>query len=127
MLRAALAITGAYIALDRLLPLAGAVAGDHLIVLAVSGIAWATASACLALGLQTSRVGAGVATIEVISILLTIAAPGFAAKTFMPHLFTAAVALAIALTGPGAYSVDARLFGRREIVLAPPLDQRPGR
>ena len=29
----------------------------------------------------------------------------------------AAVAVALALLGPGAYSVDARLFGRREIVI----------
>jgi hypothetical protein len=30
------------------------------------------------------------------------------------------VAIAIALLGPGALSVDARLFGRREIVISPP-------
>lgn len=31
--------------------------------------------------------------------------------------FVAATALALALLGPGAFSVDARLFGRREIVI----------
>lgn len=35
----------------------------------------------------------------------------------------AAVAVAVALSGPGAFSVDARLFGRREIVI-PPVGKR---
>lgn len=33
--------------------------------------------------------------------------------------FAVAAALAIVLTGPGALSLDARLFGRREIVIPP--------
>jgi uncharacterized membrane protein YphA (DoxX/SURF4 family) len=36
-------------------------------------------------------------------------------------------ALALAVLGPGAYSVDARLFGRREIIIpeqSPPADRR---
>ena len=33
-------------------------------------------------------------------------------------LLAPATALAVALLGPGAYSVDARLFGRREIVVS---------
>jgi uncharacterized membrane protein YphA (DoxX/SURF4 family) len=32
-----------------------------------------------------------------------------------------ALALALAMTGPGAYSIDARLFGRQEIVIPPAL------
>lgn len=31
--------------------------------------------------------------------------------------YIAAIAFALALLGPGAFSVDARLFGRREIVI----------
>jgi len=31
--------------------------------------------------------------------------------------FTGAVAVALALLGPGAFSLDARLFGRREVVI----------
>jgi hypothetical protein len=31
--------------------------------------------------------------------------------------YVAAIAIALALLGPGAFSVDARLFGRREIVI----------
>lgn len=35
------------------------------------------------------------------------------------RLCVIAMALALALTGPGAYSLDARLFGRREITFPP--------
>lgn len=35
-----------------------------------------------------------------------------------PTCSEAAIAAALVLIGPGAYSVDARLFGRREIVIA---------
>jgi uncharacterized membrane protein YphA (DoxX/SURF4 family) len=38
------------------------------------------------------------------------------------HLCAVIVAAALALLGPGGYSVDARLFGRRRIRLAPPPD-----
>ncbi|HEV2801701.1 MAG TPA: DoxX family protein [Pyrinomonadaceae bacterium] len=38
-------------------------------------------------------------------------------------LFVMVVAMAIALLGPGAYSLDARLFGRREIII--PQASRP--
>ncbi len=45
----------------------------------------------------------------------------------VPNLFdeklsavlTAIIALAIVFLGPGAYSLDARLFGRREIIIPP--------
>jgi uncharacterized membrane protein YphA (DoxX/SURF4 family) len=51
---------------------------------------------------------------------------GFEAAT--PHLFAAGLSLlievgavaALVLTGPGAFSLDARLFGRREIIIPPP-------
>ena len=47
-----------------------------------------------------------------------------APQTEMPFLVLSSLnAVAIALLGPGAYSLDARLFGRRKIVF--PSDGRP--
>jgi hypothetical protein len=43
-------------------------------------------------------------------------------KPFILHLI--ATATAISLLGPGAYSLDARLFGWREIVI-PPAVHKP--
>lgn len=37
----------------------------------------------------------------------------------VPAGFVAAVAVAVALLGPGAFSLDARLFGLREIIIPP--------
>ena len=39
-------------------------------------------------------------------------------------VFSAIVTLSIVLLGPGAYSIDARLFGRREIII-PPASRLP--
>jgi uncharacterized membrane protein YphA (DoxX/SURF4 family) len=41
----------------------------------------------------------------------------FAAR--LPDLLIAAIAAALICTGPGAYSLDARRFGRHEIVIPP--------
>ena len=36
-----------------------------------------------------------------------------------PMVFMAAIAVSVVLLGPGAFSVDARLFGLREIIIPP--------
>jgi uncharacterized membrane protein YphA (DoxX/SURF4 family) len=41
-------------------------------------------------------------------------------------LLTMTIAIALVMIGPGAYSVDARLFGRREIVIRPRRKTREG-
>ncbi len=40
--------------------------------------------------------------------------------------FIALDLVALSMTGPGAYSIDARLFGRRVITLDPPGDEARG-
>jgi len=51
------------------------------------------------------------------------AVPAFAAPPLQLALLEAAVAMSLVLVGPGAYSLDAVLFGRHEITI-PPLHQR---
>lgn len=53
---------------------------------------------------------------------LLAAGPVKSASTFS-GLYLAAISAALALLGPGAFSVDARLFGRREIII--PEGRRP--
>jgi hypothetical protein len=38
-------------------------------------------------------------------------------------VFSIAILLAIIVLGPGAFSVDARLFGRREIIISAPISR----
>jgi uncharacterized membrane protein YphA (DoxX/SURF4 family) len=38
------------------------------------------------------------------------------------QILATTIAVSIALLGPGAFSVDARLFGRREIIIPPSSD-----
>jgi uncharacterized membrane protein YphA (DoxX/SURF4 family) len=44
--------------------------------------------------------------------------------SFLAMLLAATILVAVLLLGPGAFSVDARLFGRREIII-PPISRKP--
>ena len=69
------------------------------------------------LGFLTQLVG-GVSAVAVAAVYLW--HPGWAPSLLRPLGFdTIAVALAIALLGPGAISLDAYFFGRRKIVIPP--------
>jgi hypothetical protein len=41
-------------------------------------------------------------------------------ESTLPTALTATILIAIVLLGPGAFSVDSRIFGRREIIIPPP-------
>ncbi len=80
----------------------------------------ATSGVCLLIGFLTPLMSvlAGLGCIASwMALLPTPAASLFDGKLVALQLV--AMALAVAVLGPGAYSVDARLFGRREIVIPP--------
>ena len=98
--------------------LAGAVLDSCFDVLKSSVFSWtclalAAGSALLCLGFLTPVVSVVACAFEMTALLLAGQAEGrFIALSSLN-------AIAIALLGPGAYSVDARLFGRREVVFPP--------
>jgi len=53
----------------------------------------------------------------IMSILLGLASLAFAFSTSGQYLDIVVLSTAIALLGPGAFSIDARMFGRREILI----------
>ena len=73
-------------------------------------------AACLLVGFVT----------PVAAALIGLASLGFAFSTIssIQHLDITVLAVVIALLGPGAFSIDGRLFGRREILIP---RQRPQR
>lgn len=69
---------------------------------------------------QTGSAMALVVAVPLVAGFMTPAAAVVAAAIALLYdapSVVAAVAVALALLGPGAFSVDARLFGRREIVI----------
>ena len=85
----------------------------------------ALASAALLLvGLLTPIVAAlvGLSGVGIeLSILPACTSPLF--DSTLPLVFSVTILLAIILLGPGALSVDARLFGRREIIISGPISR----
>ena len=74
------------------------------------------AGACFVLGFLTPLV-AGVSALAEMAFFLW--HPAYAAPlSDVPSLEIISVAIAVALLGPGAISLDAYLFGRRKIVIA---------
>ena len=99
----------------------GASAG-LVIALGIAGALWIVAAVFIACGMFTGRVAMGVALIEPVMMLVRLAVVGSGADAMgaaPDHLLETAIAIGLGLVGPGAYSVDARVFGRREIIIPP--------
>jgi len=93
------------------IPLVQITAGPLPLNLPVSGTLQLLAAVCSALlivGLWTPIAGAFMALCE-LSLLL------FSFNGASLHMALAALGAALAMLGPGAWSVDARLFGRKRI------------
>ena len=83
-----------------------------------AGIVAMLAGACLLAGFLTSLFGAVVAA-DVAAVTFSWLRPSWShgIAGVLSAITLIVVATAVALLGPGAYSVDARLFGLREIVI----------
>ncbi len=82
------------------------------------------AGGLLAIGLFTPlAVIAGGAAVVLIALNILSGCPSGGFDSRLGLIFGLAILLALALLGPGAYSIDARLFGFREIII-PRADRR---
>lgn len=85
---------------------------------AAGGLA-ATAGACLLSGFLTPIAAALVALSNLAVLLSWLPAAPDLLQMKLPIAFLIVVSAAVACLGPGAFSIDARLFGRREIIIPP--------
>jgi uncharacterized membrane protein YphA (DoxX/SURF4 family) len=68
--------------------------------------------ALLAIGFLTPITSVAVAIVGIVNLVLP-------HQQVLPHVFLISDAAALTLLGPGAYSLDSRLFGRRVLVVRP--------
>jgi len=104
----------------------GAVTMSAIAYLHAEAMTWAWAAGLLAIATGACLLGgfltplAGFAgTLGALGIALSLlpSPPGEAFAGSPASWLVAAMSATVALLGPGAYSVDARLFGRREVVI----------
>jgi uncharacterized membrane protein YphA (DoxX/SURF4 family) len=113
LLRVALGLTAFYKGWDAFVTLGGIVAD-----LEVIGVLSLLTSMALFAGLWTRF--ASVLLFVVLPAEMFLARPGAPSlDQLLPTLLSESMAIGLALLGPGAFSIDARRFGRREIVIAP--------
>lgn len=87
-----------------------------------AGVLAISTSACLGAGFLTPIAGL-IAALGSLGVALSIlpSPPGAAPGAAPANWLVAAMTVTVVLIGPGAYSVDSRLFGRREVVIPSPL------
>jgi putative oxidoreductase len=104
LLRVCLAVALMYFAIAAL---SGTPSGR--ITLTQNSIA-AAGAICLLAGLWTPVIGT-LAALDEVWIALSFNSPG--RQEMWIHIFLAILAVSVAMLGPGAWSIDARLFGRK--------------
>jgi len=94
--------------------------GDHGFVWSIVGLSGVILSVSLAAGFLTP-IASGLLGVGTACILLTqLPSPGFSVfDTKPPVILVLVINTAIIFVGPGAFSLDSRLFGRREIIIPP--------
>jgi len=91
----------------------------------MGAVVWLASGAALFIGLLTPIAGviAGLGAVGIgLSLLPVPASTLFESR--LPLVLTGIMITAVLFLGPGRYSVDARLFGHREIII-PPAHRRP--
>jgi uncharacterized membrane protein YphA (DoxX/SURF4 family) len=83
------------------------------------------AGGLLVIGFLTPVAGSmvGVVAVGIFLAVLPASAPTLFDSS-VTVMFAATMLLAIVILGPGAFSVDARLFGRREIIIPPSIKHK---
>ena len=93
-------------------------AGHGSFLLSLVGAVTILSGASLVVGFLTPLAGTMVGIVIAATAALWIPAPSVNLfDTLLPALLTAIIAISVVILGPGALSVDARLFGRREIII----------
>jgi putative oxidoreductase len=82
----------------------------------------AVAAVFLLAGLWTPVMGT-LAALDQVWIALALYSPG--RQDMWIHIFFAILAVSVAMLGPGAWSIDARLFGRKRIYIDRTRSRRP--
>jgi hypothetical protein len=87
------------------------------------GLGLALAGSLLLIGLRTSLASALFVSIKFAILFGGVGSVATASRSPRAALYAVAIAIAVALLGPGAVSLDCRLFGHREIVI-PAMERR---
>jgi len=92
------------------------------------GLAACAAGFLLVIGFLTPVVGVVVVAISGFGVALSLlpASPSGLFDTRPSLIFGLTMLVTVIGLGPGAYSIDARIFGRREIIIPPPISRSNG-
>jgi uncharacterized membrane protein YphA (DoxX/SURF4 family) len=128
LLRAAVGVWAAIEGGSHVLAAGGASASGEPALIIAGGALAVVSGAALVIGFLTPIGALVIALMGSGRALSWIPAPDpYLIGTHAGAWFVTIVAVGVALLGPGAFSLDSHLFGRREIIIPPSPDTSPGR